>query len=190
MAYTTTFGLTFKTVAEMKKFAAEHGIVVDGHKSFSQTWLTAIESYLSMQATAIESAQEAQAAAEVVAAKVEKIAVKVVEVLTSETAIEIYRTVLRWAIVAIAFILFTIGKIGKWCWEHRDRTAVYHWVQDAAESKIFWRVKVEVAIARWIVGNWVHQITLERDRLVQSLRDRMETIRDRVGLGCVVIEIQ
>jgi hypothetical protein len=189
MAY-TTFGLTFNTINEMKAFAAEHGIKVAGHKSFSQTWLDAIESYMEVQSEVIATAKDAKIAAESASVEVEKVVVAIVEVLTSDKAIEIYRTLLRFAMVAIVFVLFTIGKIGKWLWENRDRTAVYHWIQDAGASKVYWRIKTELVITKWIADRWLDDRIVQRDRLVQVLFDRMELVLARIGLGGCAIEIQ
>ena len=182
------------TIQEMKAFCVENDITVEGNKRLKQTWETAIENWksLQVQATAIKeetiaTANEATEVSEKASVLVESFVVEVAKALTSEQAIGFYRSVLRIVMLAIVFAVMVCIKIGKWCWEHRSDTAVYHWVQDVRSSKVFWKARTEVLITKWILDRKVEVITQWADRLLQDGRDRLSTGSDRalvrLGLG-------
>lgn len=174
------------TIQELKAFCAENNIAVEGNKRLKQTWEAAIENWKALQVQAvvikeetIATAKEATATSEKASAQVESFVVEVVKTLTSEQAIGFYRSVLRMVMLAIVFAVLACMKIGKWCWEHRDRTAVYHWVQDAVKSEL--GVKTAGVIAGVLVG-------------VESLKVQIEEVGDRAwerwGLTEATVQIQ
>jgi hypothetical protein len=166
--------------AAIEAFQAQQEIIVEAVAMASET----------IVATAQESEPIAEKASEQIETTVLAIGALVVAALTSETAIKAYRAILRAVAIAIVFALLMAMKAGKWAWENRDRTAVYCWIQDAGESKAYWRIKTEVERSQWVAGRWFDDRIVQRDRLVQVLLDRMEMILTRIGLGGSTIEIQ
>jgi hypothetical protein len=161
------FGHEFTTIASLKAFAAEHNIVPVGNKSLKITWVEAIETYMEVQSEVIATAVEAVKDAEIVAAdaaeKVESAVVTavvaVVTVLTSDAAIAVYRWVLKAVLLAIVFTVMMASKGAKWCWDNRHRaiktTAVYHWVNDALDSRKVREILTHGLIAEWVVSQWI-----------------------------------
>lgn len=174
------------TIQEMKAFCAENNIAVEGNKTMKKTWEAAIENWKLLQAQAvvikeetIATVNEASEVSEKASVQIEGFVVEVVKVLTSEQAIGLYRSALRMVMLAIVFAALTCIKIGTWCWENRDKTAVYHWVQDAAKSEL--GVKTAGMIAGAIIG-------------LESLKVGIEEVGDRAwerwGLTEATIQIQ
>jgi len=166
--------------AAIEAFQAQQEIIVEAVAMASET----------IVATAQESEPIAEKASEQIDTTVLAIGSLVVAALTSETAIKAYRAILRTVAIAIVFALLMAMKAGNWAWENRGRTAVYCWIQEAGRSKVYWRIKTELVITKWIADRWLDDRIVQRDRLVQVLRDRMEMILTRIGMGGSTIEIQ
>jgi hypothetical protein len=177
MQVTNIFGKEFTTIATLKAFCIEHGIDTKGIK-LKADWIAAVESYMEVQAEVIATAKDAEIAAELASKQIETAAVAVgavvVAALTSDTAIGIYRGLLRALMVAIVFAVFIVGKFIKWCWDNRHRTAVYHWVIDAIDSRMGRGLITHGLIAEWIAMQW-------RDTAVKWCRDRTAYGLSRLG---------
>ena len=189
------------TINEMKAFCVANDIVVEGNKTMKKTFEAAIENWKAMQAATIEvkeaivaTEEESIEPALVASLAIEEVVIAVFKALTSPQACAVYRAALQAVCLAIVFTAILLGKIAVWCWEHRDRTAVYHWVQDALNFKAFWKVRTELVIVMWILDRKVEVLTQWVDRLVRDGRDRISDGGDRalvrLGLGGCAIEIQ
>jgi hypothetical protein len=183
-------------ISEMKDFCAANDIKVlaeNGRNKVARDWQSAIESFLEVQAETIATAKDAEIAAEKASEQLETAVLAVgslvVAALVSETAIGIYRSVLRVLMFSIVFTLFTIGKIGAWAWDNRDKTAVYHWVTDALQSKALWRIGAELTILEWRFGTWVDHLTMVGNQAAQVGRDRMALGLVRLGLDISIAEL-
>jgi hypothetical protein len=77
--------------------------------------------------------------------------------------------------------MFTV-KVLAWCWENRDRTAAYHWVNDAFSSRWGLRLRTELLGLVLVMSAWVD----ESRRKFWEVCDRALV---RLGLGGA-IEIQ
>jgi hypothetical protein len=125
---------------------------------------------------------------------IEEVVIAAFKALASPQACAVYRAVLQAVCLAIVFTAILLGKIGRWCWEHRSDTAGYHWVQDARNSKAFWKVRTELMIVMWILDRKIEVFTQWVDRLVRDGRDRISDEGDRalvrLGLSGGTIEIQ
>jgi hypothetical protein len=197
----TTFGHTFNTINEMKAFATKHGITVIGNKTYKETWFNAIETYMEVQSeviaaavdaknAAIENATQSVAVADVAETAAVIVVEKAVEILTSPEAIAVYKGVLRVTVVSVAFMVMMAWTIGKWCWAHRDQTAVYHWVMDALGSRFAQRIKSEAIVVRWLMAGWVEAVARECDRYAQRVRAWVAMAVAWVGLGSAIVEVQ
>jgi hypothetical protein len=178
MQVTNISGHEFTTIATLKQFCVEHGIDTKGIK-LKADWIAAVESYMEVQAEVIATAKDAEIAAGLASEQIESAAVAVgavvIAVLTSDTAIGIYRGLLRAVMVTIVFVVFIVGKAIKWCWDNRHRTAVYHWISDAIDSRKGRELITHGLIAEWIAVQW-------RDTAVEWYRDRTAYGLSRLGL--------
>lgn len=179
------FGKSFNGVKEMKAFCLESGIKVVGAK-VAQDWQDAIEIYMETQseviAAAVDAAKEAEVAAETTRVQVEAVATAAVEVLTSDKAIAIYRTVFRAVVTAIVFAALMAIRVGRWCWANRHRTAVYHWIHAALDSRRARSVLARGLIGEWVLRQWIDAVAEWPDIVAQKWRDRAATLLARIGL--------
>ncbi|MGL5062955.1 MAG: hypothetical protein ACRC62_23510 [Microcoleus sp.] len=134
----------------------------------NQTWLNTI-------ATAKDVAEVAVVGTELAVAKA-------MEALTCDRAIALYRTVLRCLLVAIVFAALMVGKVAKWGWDNRHRTAIYHWARAAVESQKGRSMLTHGLIAEWVIRQWVEALTERRSTLVQKWRDHADLTLKRIGL--------
>lgn len=136
---------------------------------------------------AIECAAESVDVAALAEVKATELVVKAVEVLTSPTAIAIYKGAFRVLAIAIAFtVLMSVAAL-KWCWSHRQNTAIWHWVNDAIASEtvqnaldsvvVLWRT-IAIVFCAW------------RDWGRLELTAIRESIMRWLGMEAVSIELQ
>jgi hypothetical protein len=199
-------GRKFTTIASMKQFALEHGMDTKGSSKWVKSqWVEAVESCLKAQsevvAVAIEVQQaivltesESVAPALTAAVTIEDAAVAAFQALTSPKACQFYRAVLQGACLAVVFMTLLGGKMARWCWESRDRTAVYCWVKDAIESGMFNGLILMYAVCQFVVLASVLPAIAAFDAYicdgvvsVQSVADRALV---RLGLGGCAIKVR
>ena len=165
---------SFTTIQSLREFAALHNIIPVGNKSIKETWIKAITIYLAAQDSVIAVVVVADPIASDIATKTEAVAVKVgtvaVEILTSETAVLVYRVILK----SIAFVLVMCWLVavsaGKWCWAHRSNTAVYHWMNAAIESEATQWAIVYLVLGEWVLNEWIDTARSIVTSTVQSCR--------------------
>jgi hypothetical protein len=178
--------MTFSTISEMKSFCAQHNIIPVGNKSYKATWQDAIDTYMEVQAEVIAAAVDAEIAAaessEAIEVAIVAFGALVIAALTSDEAIKFYRGVLKFAAFTVIMAWMFASTAVKWCWENRSRAAVYHWIEDWADSQSGKSTLAHLLIAEWVVMAWVDTAVNWRDRLIQSWRDRMAVVLVRVGL--------
>lgn len=180
-------GHEFTTIASLKAFATEHGIIPAGNKSFKQTWVDAIESYMEVQAEVVAMAIEAEESAIEASETIENAAVSagslIVAAVTSEPAIEFYRGTLKFIVFTLIITwMFTIAAV-KWLWSHRRDAAVYHWIADWLDSQSGKTAMTHCLIAEWIIRQWVEVLTDRWDELSRSVREYASKILGRAGLA-------
>ena len=165
---------SFTTIQSLREFAALHSIIQVGNKSIKENWIKAITIYLAAQDSVIAVVVKADPIASDIATKTEEVAVKVgsavVEVLTSETAVLVYRTVLK----SVAFVLVMGWLLSvsacKWCWANRSHTAIYHWIKDAIGSEVTQWAIVYLVLSEWVIKEWIDTARSTVAATVQSCR--------------------
>lgn len=167
------FGQSFTTLQSLKDFAAEHGINPIGNKSLKITWINAVVShYMAAQADVIALVVEADPIAATIAATVEDTAVAIgrpiVSALTSDTAVLVYRVVLKSIAFAMVMVWLMSVTAAKWGWEHRADTAVYHWFKDAIGSEFAMAAVTYVILGEWVIVEWFDSI---RSAVVSGVQD-------------------
>jgi hypothetical protein len=139
-ATTSTFTAAFTAetpLTELRAFAEDHQLPIDGHKGRKATYLKAITDYFASQVEiAIEVVEPIAIEVEPAAQSIESVAVTVFEVLTSPTAIRAYRGALRGALV-VAYMVVMLGvTIGAWLWDLIDgEPAVVAWIRSYTKSE-------------------------------------------------------
>ena len=93
-----------------------------------------VEAATEVKKTIVATEVDAIEPALIAAITIEDAAVAVFKALTSPKACAAYRSILQAACLAIVFMALLVGKAARWCWENRDKTAVYHWIRDAIAS--------------------------------------------------------
>lgn len=184
----------FPTIASLKAFAAENGIATPtGDKRVRETWENAIEDWAEFQkeaiALAVDAEKTATEATENIEIAVVSIASLVVAALTSETAIGVYRAVLKAAVLAVVMFFMLTQAALKWLWANKHHAAVYHWVSDWLSSKSGKSAVTHVLIAEWVITQWVEAIGDRLDTIAQSWRDAVALVLGRLGLGGVAIGV-
>ena len=167
------FGQSFTTLQSLKDFASERGINPIGNKSLKITWINAVVAhYMTAQTEVVALVVEADPIAATIAVAVEDTAVAigrpVVAALTSETAVLVYRVTLKG--IAFALVmgwLLTVGAV-KWGWQHRQQTAVYHWIKDAIGSEFAMAAITYVILGEWVIVEWIDSI---RSAVVSGVQD-------------------
>ena len=169
------FGREFSTIDTLKAFALEHGINPAGNKSLKATWINAVTGhYLTAQANVIAVVVEADPIASEIATTIEIAAVSVgtvvVEVLTSETAVLVYRVALK--AIAFALVMGWLVSVAavKWCWAHRSSTAIYHWIKAALDTAAVRSALTHILINQWAIKEWVKSSRSAVRSAVQSCR--------------------
>lgn len=188
MQVTTIAGKTFTTIASLKAFAIEKGMDLKGSSKWLKAqWVENVESFMELQAEVIAIAVDAEEVSQDASGQIETAVVSVgslvVAVLTSEAAIGFYRQSLKFVVFAIVITWMFAVKAVRWCWENRDRTAVYHWVKDAIGSRWGLRLRTE-ALGLVLVASVVV------DDCWAKYREAIDRALVRLGLGGVAIEIQ
>lgn len=158
-------GHEFTTMRSLKEFAAENGIKPEGNKTLKATWIDAIEDYLTLQAeviavakeTATETAIEADAHATIAAAKTEEVVISVgtavVELLTSDAAIELYRFTLKGTLLVLIFLALGLAKLSRLIWAAACSRAS-DWIEsDQGAATIGWLFATE-ASAQLVLDSW------------------------------------
>ena len=178
METTKIFGHEFTTIATFKKFAYQHNIIPIGNKSLKATWVEAVTLYLSAQSNAIAMVVEADPIASEIATTVENTAVSIgslaIAILTSETAVLIYRVVIKTIAFAIVMAwLLTVVAV-KWCWAHRSSTAVYHWIKDAAGSEFTQSAITYLVLGEWVLIEWIDSIDSAISSTVGNSREWLD----------------
>lgn len=154
MQVTNIAGKEFTTIASMKQFALEQGIDIKGSSKWVKSeWISAVEKFMNseiveaateVKKTIVATEVDAIEPALIAAITIEDAAVAVFKALTSPKACAAYRSILQAACLAIVFMALLVGKAARWCWENRDRTAVYHWIKDAIGSRWGLRLRTEI----------------------------------------------
>jgi hypothetical protein len=127
------------SMAALRAFITENAIVVEGNRRFKATLVAAVKAYQESQlaatvANAVEVTKEvAEASAiavEPTAVTVEATVVAAVKVLTSPTAIGIYRGALRLALQVGCLVLMALTLAGVWaCKRLEGGPAVVCWIK-------------------------------------------------------------
>lgn len=142
-------------------------------KAAYEAWQNAIDLAEIVKTEVLETAIEAKEVSQVVAVTIEHTSVSIgsliVAALTSESAVNAYRTILKVIVMAVIFAAFCTVKIARWCWENRAKTAVYHWVQDGRSAL---RLDARVRLSR----QWVNQA-------LEAATGAW--MRDRIGWGAI-----
>lgn len=178
MTYSTIDTATAK-ISKLKEFAKTHGFSPLGNKNFKAVWVAAVDFYIESKKVAeqiktevVQTFQESQVASEVVAIEVENIVIEVAKILTSDTAINIYKTTLRGILLLIVLVCFTIGKVTLLAWNNRDKTAVYHWIKQLKDSKVGYRIRCEILV-------YMLSVTVKID----DIKVMVESVLCRSGLA-------
>jgi hypothetical protein len=132
-ATTATFTPTFTAetpLTELRAFAEDHQLSIEGHKGHKATYLNAISAYFAppVEPIVIEVEPAAQS--------VESVVVAVFQALTSPTAIRAYRGALRGALVVAYMVVMLVVTIGAWLWDLIDgEPAVVAWIRSYTNSE-------------------------------------------------------
>jgi hypothetical protein len=132
------------SMADLRKFIAENEIVVEGNRRFKATLVSAVAAYQQSQlaasvAQSIETVKEVSEASSIAveptALTVESAVVATAKILTSDTAIGIYRGSLRLALQVGYLALMALTFAGVWAWRRLEGgPAVVCWVRAYANE--------------------------------------------------------
>ena len=195
MQVTNIAGKEFTTIASLKAFTVEQGVDIKGSSKWVKSeWISAVEKFMNSKvvetaievkktivATEVESIEPALIAA----ITIEDAAVAVFKALTSPKACAAYRSALQAACLAIVFMALLVGKAACWCWENRDKTAVYHWIKDAVGSRWGLRLRTEILGLVLVLSVVVDDCRAKCREVID-----IDRILARLGLGGGAIEIQ
>ena len=179
-------GYESPTITDLKKFAADNGITPIGNKTMKQTWENAIDTWSEFQAESIALAKDAEKESQEIAGSIEVAVVSVgslvVAALTSETAIGIYRGILKAIVLTIVLGFMLTQAALKWMWANKHHAAAYHWVSNWLDSNSGKTAITHALIAEWVIRQWIEVIADRVDATAQSCMAR-------VRLGGVAIEV-
>lgn len=181
------------SVQQLQAFVRENNIKCSDrrYRIHLETAIAAWESAQTLateaKEAAIECAAESVEVASAAEVKASELAMKAIEVLTSPVAIALYKGAFRVLAIAIAFIVLMSVEALKWCWSHRQNTAIWHWVNDAIASQT-----VQNALDSAVVLWWTIAIVFDawRDWGAHELTSIRESIMRWLGLEAVAIELQ
>lgn len=111
-----TFSLETATLPEMKKFAATNEIVVSGDKRVRSNWASCIEKWQTVGQVTTETLADSEEIVEKVEVIAEVVATKVVETLTSPTAVTAYKTIFHVLALVIVLVGLLTWKVAKWAY--------------------------------------------------------------------------
>jgi hypothetical protein len=139
-ATNATFTATFTAetpLTELRAFAEDHQLHIEGHKGHKATYLNAISAYFAPQVEAvIEAVEPIVIEVEPAAQSIESVVVAVFQALTSPTAIRAYRGALRGALVVAYMVVMLVVTIGAWLWDLIDgEPAVVAWIRSYTKSE-------------------------------------------------------
>lgn len=143
------------SIAQLKSLATTmDGIQIEGDRRLKATWVAAVTSYQSVQEQITESVEGVAVEVEPVAVEIEYIAVSIGSLLTSDTAIGIYRGILRWSLMAAYMAVLVVVTVGAWAWDAIDgEPAIVFWVKKAASSSWGQERKAQVLECFEFVGD-------------------------------------
>lgn len=195
MQVTNIAGKEFTTIASIKAFALEQGMSITGSSKWLKSqWVEKLESFMKVKAEviaiAVDAEEVSQDASEQIETAVVSVGSLIVAALTSEQAIGFYRQSLKFVGITIVITWMFAVKAAEWCWENRDRTAVYHWVEAWLDSPQGKGTIAYGLIVEWVVASWIESL----GHLLNDIHDRVSAGFDRlvgwVGIGGGAVEIQ
>ena len=179
------------SMSQLRQFITENAIVVEGNRRFKATLVAAVKAYQESQlaatvANAVETTKEvAEASAiavEPTAVTVEATVVAAVKVLTSPTAIGIYRGALRLSLQVGYLVLMALTFAGVWaCKRLEGGPAVVCWI------KSYTRTNPKGRLVRRVVARQL-RVALAEIRLVSApLAARAKEVRAIVQGGAAKV---